>query len=131
MSKMRSIISILLITTYMVVLGHGLIPHHHHERSLSDICSQELAPETSSIHTEICSSEKCHHPNEAAAPCHFEIDPVPGKILLLQTAFLLSQLIHEFFIPEKEHIVWWEYRILIPPLPFHQAHALRGPPSFA
>ncbi|WP_372775865.1 hypothetical protein [Mangrovibacterium sp.] len=128
---MRSIISILLITTYLVVLGHGLIPHHHHERSVSDTCSQEQTHEISSVQTEICSSADCHHHDEAAIPCHFEIDPVPGKILLLQTAFLLQQLVQEFRVPEKENVVWLEHRIAIPRSPLHQAHARRGPPSIA
>lgn len=121
-----------MLSVYFIVLGHNSLPHHHHERSFTDKCCQELSfQEQTDFHLEIFAEGTCHHDGEEHSPCHFEVEPVPSKAFLLDAVVLISSYVFEFEIPEEEPVEWGEVPLQKPKTISGPIYALRGPPAIA
>jgi len=131
MQQLRHIFAFGLLTVYLIVLGHSFMPHHHHEKSFTDNCYQEVSPCQSDFHAEFCAEDACHHENQNQSPCHFAVDPVPGKTLDLKGAILTAFVILEFYFPEEEQTTYYERRIVVPKAPEQHSSGLRAPPVIA
>ncbi|WP_163714549.1 DUF6769 family protein [Mangrovibacterium lignilyticum] len=131
MEKIRYMLSLVLLTVYLIVLGHSFVAHHHHEKSFTDNCCQEISPLQSESHMELCADSSCHHENQSQTPCHFDVRPVPGKTLDLRVATLTAFVLFEICFPEEEAITWYEQRVFVPKTPEQHTSGLRAPPVIA
>ncbi|RKD85104.1 hypothetical protein [Mangrovibacterium diazotrophicum] len=131
MQKARHIFSFGLLAVYLIVLMHSFVPHHHHEKSFEDSCCQEVSALQSEFHVEFCAEDVCHHEEESQAPCHFVVNPVPGKTLDLKAAVLTAFVILEIYYPEEEETSYFEHRIVVPKSPERHTAGLRAPPVIA
>ncbi len=129
MMKMLHLISYVLLTIYLIVMGHSMVPHHHHEQSFTDECSQEIINEHQHGHAELCADSSCNNESEEQTPCHFEVRPVPGKSLAIGTYAVLTAILRQLYIPEKEDCVWPESTLAHIQDPCLDVYALRAPPS--
>ncbi|PTN08192.1 DUF6769 family protein [Mangrovibacterium marinum] len=128
MMKMQRFVSYLLLTIYLVVMGHAMVPHHHHEKSFKDECCQEIVHEHQLA--ELCADSSSDHHNEQQAACHFDVRPVPGKSVVLGAYTLQAILLRHLIIPKDELSAWPEYRLPHISDPYLKTFALRGPPVF-
>lgn len=128
MMKMQPILSYVLLTVYLVVMVHSMVPHHHHEKSFENKCFQEISCVHMAEHSSLCADSSCNHPDEQV-PCHFEVKPVPGKSLVLSSYAILAVVLQQFHVPEEEQCQWPQS--LVPHIqePYLQTFGLRGPPA--
>lgn len=129
MREMQHIVSYILLTVYLIVMGHSMVPHHHHEQSFSDECSLEITNGHEHGQTELCADGSCSHESEEQAPCHFDVRPVPGKSLAIGTYAILTAVLRQLYIPEKEECIRPESTSVRIQDPCLEVYALRGPPT--
>jgi len=121
----------ILLTAYLVVLLHSFVPHHHHEQSVNDVCCQETSPDQVMLRAMLCAEDGCHHSNESESPCHFDVNPLPGKTLVLSAALITNLVLQQLPVRSEENNSWPEIAIPIPSDPCWDTAYLRGPPAIA
>lgn len=130
MSQLRNILSLLLLSIYLVVLGHSFVPHHHHEESdEKEFCATNVRHEN--VHGELCADSACHHNEAESAACHFEVKPIPGKATQPNAALLVIALLFEFQESELVQIDRFNPDFSIPDNPARTCKGLRAPPVIA
>ncbi len=130
MKVRRQIFSIWMLAVYCIVMLHSIVPHHHHQESLDNKCCLEKTIGTVQNHTLFCTDHSCHHEDEDHSPCHFDVDPIPGKSLAIDALYLLAVVLDSLVMPEQELDVWPD--LLVPALQqvFHEISGVRGPPFY-
>ncbi|WP_423127882.1 hypothetical protein [Gaoshiqia sp. Z1-71] len=129
MLKIRNILSFLLLSVYFIVLAHQFIPHHHHA-DLFSFCSaghqHDGVGERSPVVVDgICS---CHHGEESDVACYFSVDPVPSKILLLTSFYLVKSVLNEVFVPVVTGKACTAPDFILPKIFADHPSGLRAPP---
>lgn len=128
----RHISSILLLTIYWVVLGHSFVAHHHHEQNPErDYCAVEVEALQHHHHAGVETTCCCDHTPEQSTPCHFEVNPVRGKVLELDSA-LPEQIVFAYHDEvDQEPMIRPCVDVPVPENPAHICRGLRGPPVIA
>ena len=131
MDQVRPIASFLLLTVYLIVLGHGIVAHHHHDKAMEKSCHTEQELSQHPGYTEICAVDACHHEEQARAACHFQVEPVPGKGVSWVSAVLTACVLFEICFSDEEPVCWNELLLIFPKSPDKYSFGLRAPPVFA
>jgi len=109
-----------------LVLGHGLIPHHHHEADQQH-CNKEQKSELHTLTLHAADNCSCNHQEPHLKACSIDIHTV-----VEQTQILSSAIYVDVFNLQTSHFLvknrWYRYLQSIPPEFFFKQDPSRAPP---
>ena len=130
--KMKNIISTILLAVYTIVLGHSVVPHHHHsENSGSPDFYCEMDDHQ---HSEDCcefSLTAHNHDTHQHQPCNFNEKTILTKSENLSGFFLPGASTEIDFSNQEENVVYSNYTVKFLSDPNYRHILLRGPPLFS
>ena len=127
--RMRSIISICLLTIYAIVVGHNFIPHHHHSEFAE---SNHICHHKDHHHIETSYSNVGHnHNTDAHSACSFNEKIILTKALTLSAVHFPANPF--LLLPNEQNIqlLTDSYHLILLQDPNCRDVQLRGPPQFS
>lgn len=142
--------SILLLISFLMILAHGFIPHHHHKNEFfhageKHVHSSELMHSHESEqahHHDTCAEDSDGH--DHTIPFHIHTSIVHGYdflniktyshiiVLIELPVFLNNEILLRLVPPpDFEDYKFTEYPLIIPPEPASVTALLRAPPVYA
>ncbi|MCW0484682.1 DUF6769 family protein [Gaoshiqia sediminis] len=132
MRKSRNIVSFILMSVYLIILAHNVIPHHHHADLLSESCQLEHQHDPV-VADQVFVPEglpQCHcsHNPEPAGHCSFQVELVPSKVIFLTSCYLLQACVDDLLLPDFVVETYAEPEFLLPKIFCEHPSGLRAPP---
>jgi hypothetical protein len=130
--KMKRIISTILLAVYTIVLGHSIVPHHHHSEnsgSADFYCEMDEHQ-----HSDDCceSSLAAHnHDTHQHQSCNFNDKTILTKSENLSVFFLPGSATEIEFSNQEENVFYTSYTVKLVNDPNYRHILLRGPPLFS
>ena len=142
--------AIFLLISFLMVVAHGMIPHHHHDSPFFHVGEKHVHI-SEAIHSH--DNDEAHHhdipaensdEHQHSAPFHLHVSVVHGydflniksfshnTIVIELPAFVFNQMSLRLIPPpDFEDFKFTAYPLIIPPEPALAAALLRAPPVFA
>jgi hypothetical protein len=130
--KMRNIISAILLAVYSIVLGHNVVPHHHHFENAQNpdfYCQFEEVQHEESC----CDSSLSDHGHDSRQhhPCNFNEKIVLTKSGDFSMLYLPGPAVEFEFSIRKKKTFYSNYTVKTSTDPNLRNILLRGPPQFS
>jgi Ca2+/H+ antiporter len=130
--KMKSVISTILLAVYTIVLGHSVVPHHHHsENSGSPDFYCEMDEHQHSVGCCQFSLTAHNHNTHQHQPCNFNEKTILTKSVYMSVFFLPCSLTEIEFSNKEEKVFYTTSNVKIKSDPNSRHILLRGPPLFS
>lgn len=123
---MRNIISTILLAVYSIVLGHNVVPHHHHFVNPEFYCQhEEVQHKGSCCHSSVSDHERDSHQHQH---CDFNEKIILTKSGYFSILFLPASTVEIEFSNQREKVFYANYTVNSCSDPNLRHILLRGPP---
>jgi hypothetical protein len=130
--KMRNFISTILLAVYSIVLGHNVVPHHHHFENAQN---PDFYCQLDEVHHEVscCNSSLADHGhnNRQHHPCNFNEKIVLTKSGNFSMLYLPGSVVEFEFSIQGKKTFYANYTVIISADPNLRDIQLRGPPQLS